>query len=140
MKQNKRLLLKKKAPSAAKAAIFGEAENTLVLDQSAGRIWEEVGVSNDLLLSHQAESIKSESVSNTLALTDAASGDRRNPAEEHDLVLSDALGTQVDYTRSLSNTLALTHSVTGYLANRIPPPVPGVCPEEPLEGFTLEEI
>jgi hypothetical protein len=140
MKQNKRILLKKKAPAVAKAAILASAENTLVLDQQAGRIWEELNVSNDLNLSHQAESIKPESVSNTLALSQSISGIRRNLTEDGELVITDDVDTQVDYTRSVDNTLALTHSVTGYLANRIPPPVPGVCPEEPIEPFTLEEI
>ena len=138
MKQNRRLLLGKKA-SIAKAAIFVSAENTLVLSDQAGRPFTQ-SVSNDILFTQELLSVKLGIASNTLALSQVIAAIRRNVPEESTLVLSDAVGTNVDYVRSLSNTLSLTQTMTGYLANRIPPPVPGVCPEEPLEPFTLEEV
>lgn len=139
MHQNRRLLLQKKL-SIAKAPIIANVSNTIVFTQQAGRLWEELGVSNDLLLTQELLSIKLGIASNTLVLSQVIAAIRRNVPESSTLVLTDLVATNVDYVRSLANTLILTQSVTGYLSNRIPPPVPGVCPEEPLEAFTLEEV
>jgi len=139
MHQNRRLLLEKNL-SIAKAPIFASVSHTISLTQQAGRLFDNLNLSNDLLLTQELLSIKLGVASNTLTLSQVIAAIRRNIPEESTLVLSDDVATNVDYVRSLVNTLVLTHSVTGYLANRIPPPVPGVCPEEPLEAFTLEEV
>ena len=138
MHQNRRLLLQKKV-TAAKSPIIASVSNTIVFTQQAGRPFTQ-DVSNDILLTQELLSIKLGIASNTLALSQVIAAIRRNVPEESTLVLTQAVGSNVDYVRSLVNTLVLTQSVTGYLANRIPPPVPGVCPEEPLEPFTLEEV
>lgn len=138
MHQNRRLLLEGASLAHLDAAIFIEIEQTINLSQIVGRGFDE-SLSDTLVLTQDLESVKPGIAANTLALTQAVVEDTENPSE-NDLVLSQVLGHNADYVRSLENTIPLTQSAAGYLANRIPVPVPGVCPEEPLEGFTLEEV
>jgi len=109
--------------------------STINFSQIAGRLFSQ-SVSNSLLFTQELLSVKLGIASNTLALSQVLAGVRRNVPEESELVLSDAVATNVDYVRSLISTLNLTQSVTGYLSNRIE----NASCEDPIEAFTLEEV
>lgn len=132
MHQNRRILLQKKL-SIAKAPIFVSVSNDLVLTQSVGRIWDQ-GLFSTLDLTQLLLSLKLGVAINTLTLSQVLAVLRENPTEQT-LVLSDLAASNVDYNRSLVNTLSCTQTVTAFISNRFV----GDC-EDSTDPFTLEEI